>query len=72
MSKGINSLDGVEPRDLYVEEGHPDPWEVTTTCSQPTVTLKNLITGKTKYGAVGSRNMSKFIKLVPERSSNET
>jgi len=41
-----------------------DVWEVQSYCSQPTVTMVNRRTGVTIGGAVGCRNLAKFVPIT--------
>lgn len=66
----INSLDGIKPGDLYTTNG-TDVWIVDHYCEYPTITMKNVRTGKTQGGAVGSPNVKDFVKLVPKEPIEE-
>lgn len=65
MSKGIHTLAGIRPGDLYTTDGQ-DVWRVQSLCERPTVTLVNVESGERTGGAVGSLNVSDFRRLVPE------
>ena len=52
--------------DLFTTNGK-DIWRVKYWCNEPTVTLKNLDTGEEIGGAVYSRNIQPFVKMIPER-----
>lgn len=43
-----------------------DIWQMTSSCRQPTATLKNLQTNEETGGAVGCLNLSGFTRLIPE------
>ena len=60
----INTVEGMKPKDLFTSDGK-DVWEVESFCGLPTVTLKNLRTGKKISGAVGCLNLKDFVPLVP-------
>jgi len=60
----IDTLDGIEPGDVFTTDGH-DVWRVVSFCHHPTITLKNIETGKEIGGAVGCLNVRNFVKLVP-------
>lgn len=62
--KGIYSLEGVKPGDLYTKNGK-DVWEVVSTCDYPTIQLRDLHTGATTGGGVGCLNVREFVRLVP-------
>lgn len=61
----INSVEGMKVGDLYTD-GKNSVWEVENYCEKPTVTLKNIRTGKKTRGGVGCLNFTPFVKLVPE------
>jgi len=67
MSKGIRSLDGIKPHDLYTKDGS-DVWRVVSLCEQPTIRLKNIETEETVGGAVGCLLLSGFQRLVEDQS----
>lgn len=62
--KGIRSLDGIKPGDLYTTNG-TDVWRVQSLCEYPTITLVSE-SGSQRGGAVGSPIVSDFVRLVPE------
>lgn len=65
--KGIRNLDGVKPGDLYTKDG-TDVWRVESCCELPTITLKREGVDQRDGGAVGSPNVSEFIRLIPEET----
>lgn len=62
--KGILSLTGIKPGDLYTTNGD-DVWRVKFMCEEPTITLENVETKQQIGGAVGCTNVSDFVKLEP-------
>jgi hypothetical protein len=60
----IQSVHNLTPGDLFTTDGR-DVWEIVSFCEHPTVTLKNVRTGETTYGAVGCRNLANFVPLRP-------
>lgn len=67
---GIDSLNGVEPGDLYTTDGK-DVWKVESFCEQPTITLVKMSSQgrglqERKGGAVGCLNLQDFKRLVVE------
>ena len=65
-ASGIKSLRGVRPGDLYTTDGE-DVWRVLYQSDHPTITLKNLETGKQRGGVVGSPILSEFVPLVKKQ-----
>ncbi len=61
----INSLDGLEPGQLFTTRDGRDVWAIQSMCSEPTITLKNLHNGRLLGGAVGCPNVKDFVPLVP-------
>ncbi len=60
----ISSTNDLNPGDLYTTDGK-DVWIVQSFCEHPTVTMQNLRSDERVGGAVGSRNLKDFVKLVP-------
>ena len=67
--KGIRSLNGMEPGDLFTTDGH-NVWKVVSYSELPTITLLNMETGEQTRGGVGCRLLADFIRLVPEEKIN--
>jgi len=68
--KGINSLHGLNPGDLFTTDGR-DVWELVSFCELPTATVKNLRTGEVRDGAVGCLNLAPFVQLKPAEPIKE-
>jgi len=74
MGKGINSLRGVKPSDVY-QKDDGTIWYVESVCDAPTATLRRIRGPKMMHeddgvdvvsGAIGCLNLQPFTKLVPE------